>query len=70
MQSGASEPTARKMVEMGIPRETALELAGRINVDSKSSDPSELEKGIRCALKTSLDSLPFWIRTQIDFLIR
>lgn len=70
LQSGASEPTARKMVEMGIPRETALELAGRIKVDSKSSDPFKLEKDIRCALKTSLDSLPFWIKVQIDFLIR
>lgn len=70
LQSGASDSITKKMVEMGIPRETALELTEKVKIDSKPSDSPELEKNIRCALKASFESLPFWIKAQIDFLIR
>lgn len=71
MQSGAFSNTARCMIEMGIPRETALYLFDNIfeEKECNKEEKIELEKEIRKKIKDNYAVLPYWIRGQLDFLV-
>ena len=71
MQLGAVESITRVMVEMGIPRETAIILKDTIfkNDKFKVGEYENLEIMIRKAIKEKYYELPYWIKVQLDFLI-
>ncbi|WP_455010902.1 DEAD/DEAH box helicase [Mogibacterium timidum] len=69
MQSGAINNITRAMIEIGIPRETALYLFGKIFVNFKDNEKSELsEENIREIIKQNYDALPYWIQGQLNFI--
>ena len=71
MQTGSFSGTARCMIEMGIPRETALYLFDNIfdgkecNIEKKTA----LEIFIRKRIKEKFNELPYWEQVQLEFLI-
>ncbi len=67
MQAGAVHPITRKMVELGIPRETAIYLYQIIYSDKKDIENIE-EKDIRKNILEKFNEFPYWIRVQLDFL--
>ena len=72
MQLGAFDQLTRCMIEMGIPRETALFLYKKIFAGNDLKDIKnglEIEKIVRNRIKESYYELPYWIRVQVDFLI-
>ena len=72
MQLGAFDQLTRCMIEMGIPRETALFLFKKIFAGNDLKDIKnglEIEKIVRNRIKESYYELPYWIRVQVDFLI-
>ena len=71
MQSGALSGTTRTMIEMGVPRETAINLFESV-FESKEcikENKIEGEEIIRRKLKESYSSLPYWVQVQLDFLV-
>jgi len=70
-QSGAFYKIPRHMIEMGIPRETALWLYKDIfeEVNIQSQIGMEVECFIREKIKMKYKTLPYWIRVQLDFCI-
>ena len=69
MQSGAINNSTRTMIEMGIPRETSLYLFGKIFLNFKGKEKSELtEENIREIIKQNYDNLPYWIQVQLSFI--
>jgi hypothetical protein len=71
MQAGALCNTIRCMIEMGIPRETALYLFDEVfnKKDYERENKTELENEIRKKIKEKYIQLPYWIRTQLEFLV-
>ena len=67
MQAGAVHPTTRKMVELGIPRETAIYLYQIIYKDKRDIENIG-EKDIRKNILEKFDGLPYWVKIQLDFL--
>lgn len=67
MQAGAVHPITRKMVELGIPRETAIYLYQIIYSDKKDIENIE-EKDIRKNILEKFNEFPYWIKVQLDFL--
>lgn len=71
MQAGAYMPLTRSMIEIGIPRETALYL-GHVCFDDKQykhlSDKDDIESIIRTVICQKFESLPYWIQVQLSFL--
>lgn len=66
MQAGAVHPITRKMIELGIPRETAIYLYQKMYSDKKENDIEE--KDIRKKLLEKFNEFPYWIKVQLDFL--
>lgn len=71
MQAGAFSSLARCMIEMGIPRETALFLYKELfdEKDSKEENRLTLEQLIRRKIRQKYKELPYWIQVQLDFLV-
>lgn len=71
MQAGCIKQETRKMTELGIPRETALYLYANIFKQSgeEYTDDEQLENKIRSVLSMHYNELPFWIKSQLDFLV-
>lgn len=71
MQSGAFNNIVRCMIEMGIPRETALFLFEKIfaEEDNKEGSKIELERMIREMVQKKYNELPYWIQVQLDFIV-
>ena len=71
MQCGAFEPIARKLIEMGIPRETSLYIYDNFFKKISVSDISEsdLNTEIRNTLKSNIDKIPYWIKIQFENLL-
>ena len=71
MQSGAFDAITRTMIEMGIPRETAIELFNNhLDLNPRSEmDKGVLEEKIRKIIAEKYDNLPYWLRVQLDFLV-
>ena len=71
MQTGAYKPFTRRMIEVGIPRETAIYLNSELFSKRKQlpDDSSEIEKMIREIISENYNKLPYWIKGQLDFMI-
>lgn len=71
MQAGAISNTTRCMIEMGVPRETSLYLFDEIfnKKDCERENKTELENEIRKKIKEEYIQLPYWVRTQLEFLV-
>lgn len=69
LQTGASQPIIKKMIEIGIPRETAVELFQQLYDGKKGKELEEVdEKQIRETILHNYDDFSYWIRVQLDFL--
>ena len=70
LQTGAYRKATRRMIEMGIPRETALYIFDKyiphINLDDKTD--VEIEEFIKENINKAYNKIPYWIRVQLDFL--
>lgn len=70
MQSGAVNEQVKTMIELGIPRETALYLYKvAFKGKQKGNDKKGLEQKIRDRLGNIIETLPYWVQVQLDFLI-
>ena len=71
MQVGAFSAVERCMIEMGIPRETALFLYKEIfdEKEIKVEKRLDLEQIIREKIRIEYKNIPYWIQVQLDFLI-
>lgn len=71
VQVGAFGVVERCMIEMGIPRESALFLYKEIfgGKEIKVEHRLELEQIIREKIRLEYKNIPYWIRVQLDFLI-
>lgn len=71
MQVGAFNAVERCMIEMGIPRETALFLYKEIfgEKEIKVEKRLDLEEIIREKIRLEYRNMPYWIQVQLDFLI-
>ena len=71
LEVGAFNSLTKRLIEIGVPRETALMLNRTIFDDYNPSGKSELEleNDIRHLLKQNEESLPFWIKIQLEFLL-
>ena len=70
MQAGAYNQVTRVMIEIGVPRECALELNKSLfqSYDCNNKTEEEIELEIRSILKTNKSTLPYWIGAQLNFL--
>lgn len=71
MQVGAFSAVERCMIEMGIPRETALFLYKEIfdEKEIKVEKRLDLEQIIREKIRIEYKNIPYWIQVQLEFLI-
>lgn len=60
-----------KLIELGVPRETALYIYNRVLKERKidAYDELKLEKSVREILFEQYHNMPQWIQCQLDFLI-
>lgn len=69
MQTGAYKPFTRRMIEIGIPRETSIFLNSLLFSKSDIRDANEIENEIRNVISNNYDGLPYWIKVQLDFMV-
>ena len=71
MQAGAVKEEIKLMIELGIPRETALYLyeVGFKGSEEELPQNENMEQIIRTRLRTIIDTLPYWVKVQLDFLV-
>lgn len=69
MQAGACNEISKTLIEMGVPRECALYLNENLLGNKKMNDNIDLEQNLRDLLKTNFSNFPYWIQTQLEFLI-
>ncbi len=69
MQVGAFGVVERCMIEMGVPRESALDLYKKIfdEKEIKVENRLELEQIIREKIRLEYKNIPYWIQVQLDF---
>jgi predicted transcriptional regulator len=71
MQAGAYKAFTRRMIEMGVPRETSIYLAEKLlnkyTPNVKAED--DIESIIKNVIKKNFSSLPYWIQVQLEFMI-
>ena len=69
-QAGAYQPLYRKMIELGIPRETAIYLNNALFENKKINKEKEgqIEELIREVISNKFEDLPYWIRVQLEFM--
>ncbi|MCQ2470411.1 MAG: DEAD/DEAH box helicase [Clostridia bacterium] len=70
MQAGACNKISRMLIEMGVPRECAIYLNNRLfkNFDFTDKTDDDIDTEIRKILIDNKDSLPYWIKVQLNFL--
>lgn len=71
IQSGCFHNVVCCMIDMGIPRETAIYLFEAIfeNKDCVINSDIEMEELVRDKIKSNYGDLPYWIQIQLDFLV-
>jgi len=71
MQAGAFNIVTRNLIEMGIPRETAIYLYHTYfdDYNFEKKDQLDIEQMIREILKENHEEMPYWISVQLDYLI-
>lgn len=69
MQDGAYNKVSRILIEMGVPRECALQLSFSLfsNYNTSDKDDLKIESEIRETLIASKKNLPYWICAQLNF---
>lgn len=68
MQAGAYNDIAKTLIEMGVPRECAIHL-NKTLFNGVKIEKNNAKENIRNILKKQIDTLPYWIKVQLDFLI-
>lgn len=70
LQSGAYKRHTRKMIEIGVPRELAINLSNLLFTKEVDSEMSayDFELFVREKIREVLPALPYWERVQLDFL--
>lgn len=68
MQSGAYNDISRTLIEIGVPRECALYLNKSIFYQM-DMERNNLKENIRNILKSKFDTLPYWIKIQLEFIV-
>jgi hypothetical protein len=71
MQTGACDAITRNLIEMGIPRETAIYLYENCFdlKDQVVENTEDIDKKIHKVLEKNYKDLPYWIKVQLDYLI-
>ena len=71
LQTGAFNAVTRKLIALGISRETAISLNYNLFsvLNPDQYDEIQLENYIRNHIKQNINSLPYWVRTQFEYLI-
>lgn len=69
LQVGAQTPIVCRMIEMGIPRETAIYLCEKIFANKKSDGKDAGATYIRKCIKKNYPKLPYWVQVQLTYLI-
>ncbi|SOB92576.1 DEAD/DEAH box helicase [Pseudobutyrivibrio ruminis] len=69
LQVGANIPGIRHMIEIGIPRETAIYLYEKCFASEEGWEDEVEEKKIRQLIKDKFNELPYWIQVQLNYLI-
>lgn len=71
MQAGAFHKSSKLLIEMGIPRETAIYLYEHMfkNLKLDDEEPKDMEIYLRGQIKKEYKKLPYWIKAQLDFLV-
>ena len=71
MQCGACNRITKKLIELGISRETSIFLYDNLfnSFDESKLDDLQLDNNIRDCLRSNLNSLPYWVKKQFEFLI-
>lgn len=68
IEMGAYRIKTRKLIEMGVPRETAIEIATYF-LDGLSENDEELEKRIIQRIRKERNSFPYWIKVQLESIL-
>jgi hypothetical protein len=66
IEMGAYKPITRKIIELGVPRETAIRITSLIEEIPDTND----EKWIRSAIEKISGRLNYWERIQLDSIIK
>lgn len=71
MQTGSYSNITRSMIEMGIPRETAVYLYDNVfeNRECNIEDKVRLEMYVRRKIKEKFEDLSYWEQVQLEFLV-
>ena len=71
IQNGSYKKTTRKMIEIGVPRETAIYINEKLfkNFKVDNSEDIIIEDTIRKSIRERFDELPYWIKIQLEFMI-
>lgn len=70
LQAGAYKRSTRKMIEIGVPRELAINLNSLLFPTEISDDISayDFELLVRGKIQEALPTLPYWEQVQLEFL--
>lgn len=71
MQAGASDILTRRMIEKGVPRETAILLMDKYFTTAEKMilDSDVVERKLREAIKNHYEEYPYWVKIQLEFLV-
>lgn len=71
IQAGAYQKFTRKMIEIGVPRETAIYLNKQLfdGLKMKNNEDVNIEEKIRKVIQERFNELPYWIQIQLEFMI-
>lgn len=71
IQTGAYNISTRRMIERGIPRETAIYLNKKLfyNIRMDKIEEEERDNIIMNIIKENFYSLPYWIKVQLEFMV-
>lgn len=71
IQTGAYNISTRRMIEVGIPRETAIYLNRNLfaNIRMDKIEEEKRDNIINNIIKENYNSLPYWIKVQLEFMV-
>ncbi|WP_156936150.1 hypothetical protein [Anoxybacteroides tepidamans] len=68
MEMGAYRPVTRKIIELGVPRETAIRIANLI-INNGLNPEEKDEKKIVTSIEKIFDELDYWEKVQLDSIV-
>ena len=68
LEAGANMPITRKLIEIGIPRETAIYLYDNF-FGTAPVETDDIYNSIITTIPTNRDKIPFWIKVQLPMLL-